>query len=79
MSANDPTRPSGKIVPVTKANNDLADGVTRGLLVGTAGTANLMDETGEIRTSVPLQAGYNPLKVKQVRTSGTASDIWALY
>jgi hypothetical protein len=53
--------------------------VTDGLLVGTAGTANLMDEYGNTVTGVPLQAGYNPLRVKQVRTGGTADDIWALY
>lgn len=73
------TRPSGKIRAVTKANEDLPDGECRALLVGTAGTANLMDATGEILADVPLQQGYNPLKVLQVRTSGTADDIWALY
>jgi hypothetical protein len=65
--------------PVTKANTDLAGGTTRGLLVGTAGTANLMQPNGEIRSNVPLQQGYNPLQVLQVRTGGTATDIWALY
>lgn len=70
---------SGEFVPVTKADSNLAGGITRGLLVGTAGTANLMDETGTVRTDVPLQAGYNSLHVLQVRTGGTASDIWALY
>jgi len=66
-------------VPVTKADSDLAGGVCRGLLVGTAGTANLQDSAGNTRANVPLQAGYNPLSCKQVRTGGTASDIWALY
>jgi len=65
--------------PVTKADSDLPDGPARGLLVGTAGTANLMDGAGEIRSGVPLQAGFNPMMVKQVRTGGTADDIWALY
>lgn len=73
------TRPSGKIRLVTKANADLPDGLCRGLLCGTAGTVNLMDGTGEILANVPLQAGYNPISVKQVRTSGTADNIWALY
>lgn len=70
---------SVKYVPVTKANSDLPDGIAGGLLVGTAGTANLMDINGDVRTDVPLQAGYNPLVVKQVRTGGTADNIWALY
>jgi hypothetical protein len=71
--------PSPKYVPVTKADSDLEQGPCRSLNVGTAGTANLMDLTGEIRTDYPLQAGYNPIEVKQVRTGGTADDIWALY
>lgn len=66
-------------VPVTKADADLADGICRALLVGTAGTANLMDADGNTRANVPLQAGYNALSCKQVRTGGLASDIWALY
>jgi hypothetical protein len=77
QSANLET-PSDKFVKVTKANEDLDD-VTKALLVGTAGTANLMDGSGEVRTDVPLIQGYNPLRVKQVRTGGTADDIWALY
>lgn len=73
------TRSSGKIRLVTKANSNLPDGPCRGLLVGTAGTANLMDASGAILADVPLQTGYNPIQVLQVRTSGTADDIWALY
>ena len=38
-----------------------------------------MDVTGAILADVPLMQGYNPLKVLQVRTGGTADDIWALY
>lgn len=66
-------------VLLTKANSDIAGGPARALLVGTAGTANLMDEFGNITADVPLQAGYNPLNVRQVRTGGTADDIWALF
>lgn len=73
------TRPSGKIRAVTLANADLPDGPCRALWVGTAGTANLMDTTGTILTNFPLVAGPNPIQVNQVRTGGTASDIWALY
>lgn len=73
------TRPSGRIRAVTKADSNLSGGETRALLVGTAGTANLMDAEGNVLANVPLQQGYNPLKVLQVRTGGTASDIWALY
>jgi len=64
---------------VTKADSDLPQGPCRSLLVGTAGTANIKDYDGNIRTDVPLQAGYNPLSCQQVRTGGTADNIWALY
>jgi hypothetical protein len=70
--------PSDTFVLVTKANENLTR-VTKALLVGSAGTANLMDASGQIRTDVPLIQGYNPLRVKQVRTGGTADNIWALY
>lgn len=71
--------PSPKWVPVTKANADLPDGVCRALRVGTAGTANLMQPDGTIRENVPLFADDNPFMCLQVRTGGTADDIWALY
>ena len=38
-----------------------------------------MEIDGTIRANVPLQQGYNPLWVKQVRTGGDADNIWALY
>lgn len=71
--------PADDFVLVAKADADLPDGPCRGLLVGVAGTANIMTLGGDTRTNVPLQQGYNPLVCKQVRAGGTASDIWALY
>lgn len=68
-----------RAVPVTLANTDLAGGTCRGFACGTAGTLNFMEDDGTIRTGFPAQAGYNPVQVKQFRTGGTASDIWALY
>lgn len=73
------TRPSGKIRSVTKADSDLSGGYCRALWVGTAGTANLVDCTGQLLTNFPLKEGLNPIQILQVRTGGTASDIWALY
>lgn len=71
--------PADDFVLVTKANSDLPGGACRALLVGTAGTATLMTLGGDTRTDVPLQAGYNPIACLQVRTGGTADNIWALY
>ena len=67
------------VIPVTKADADLPDGLAKGLLIGTAGTLNVMTEAGNIRTNLPVIAGYNDIRVKQVRTGGTATDIHALY
>lgn len=75
----DATAPASVYDPVTKADADLPGGITRGLLVGSSGTANLMQPDGTVRADVPLQQGYNPLQVRQVRTGGTATNIWALY
>lgn len=71
--------PAVSIVPVTKANAALPNGQCRALLVGTAGTANIHDGTGTLRENVPLQVGYNPIRCRQVRTGGTADNIWAIY
>lgn len=71
---------AGVWVLVTKNDSaDLPNGVCRGLLVGTAGTANLNDMRGGTTDNVPLQQGYNPLRVRRVRAGGTADNIWALY
>jgi len=76
---DDVTAPGLVYAPVTKADTDLPGGVCRALLVGTAGTANLMQSDGTTRADVPLQQGMNALVCKQVRTGGTAADIWAIY
>ena len=68
---------------VTPANNNLPDfaakGATKALLIGSPGTLNVMMESGETVTGLPVLAGYNPLRVRQVRTGGTAGTIFALY
>ena len=73
------TSSADKWYPVTKADADLPNGKCRALACGTAGTVNLMDGDGDITTAFPLQVGYNPIMPRQVRTGGTALDIWALY
>lgn len=75
------TDPALSIVAVTPADgSDLPQGICRGLLVGTAGAAKLTDASGNVVTGVPLQAGYNPLQVARVWSTGTAAAaIYALY
>lgn len=71
--------PGRAAVKVTPGASDLPDGICRALWVGTAGTATLIDACGNTCTDFPLQAGINPISVKQVTSVGTADDIWALY
>jgi hypothetical protein len=74
------TGPAVAVKPVTKSDTiDLADGACRALLVGTAGSATLIDADGNTSANVPLQQGYNPISVTRVKTGGTADNIWALY
>jgi len=53
--------------------------VCRALLVGTAGTANVTFPNGSTASSIPLQAGYNPISIVKLTALGTASNVWALY
>ena len=71
--------PASDVVPVSKADADLPDGTCRALLLSAAASLNIMTAAGNIRTNVALQAGYNPIRVKQVRTGGDTVDVWALY
>ncbi len=48
----------------------------RGLLVGTAGSLNVTFANGEQRNGVPFQAGINPGRFGEVRSGGTAENIW---
>ncbi len=74
------TSPASRVVPIVPDDeSDLPEGVCRGLLVGTAGTANLIDASGEARTGVPLQQGFNPIGVARIMTGGSAANLWALY
>ena len=53
--------PASRLVPITPDDdNDLPEGACRALLVGTAGTADLIDASGVERTGVPAAAGLQP-------------------
>jgi len=73
----DPSPGLKKVTP--NDATDLPDGTCRALLVGGGGSANIIDANGNDLVLVPLQIGYNPIRVSRVKTGGTATDIWALY
>lgn len=64
---------------VTPGSSDLPGGVSYGLWVKTAGTANLTQPDGTDVDGVELLAGFNPFAAKKVRAGGTATGIFALY
>ncbi len=70
------TRSARKYFPLTKVDADIEGGTVRGLLVATAGTANLTEDDGTERNGVPLVQGWNPMYVKRVRPGGSADGIW---
>ena len=76
---SNPFAGAGKLVSITPGSSDLVDGVCKALWCGSAGTVNLIDETGATVTGFPLFLGINLIRVRQVNTGGTASNIWALY
>lgn len=72
--------PAPKMTPITPDDDsDLPNGICRALLVGSEGTATIIDATGVERVDVPLQQGFNPIGVRRVKIGGTASGLWALY
>ena len=74
--------PAYDVVPVTKADEDLPDGPCKAILVGVGGTLNVQTVgrgQPQIRNSLPLAAGLYPFQLTQIRTGGTASDIFAIY
>lgn len=63
---------------VTKAVTALPDGPCRGLLVAAAGTVVITDMGGNSVT-IPLIAGFNPVRCSVVNLGGTATNIFACY
>lgn len=65
------------VVPLTKGGGTFA--ITRAVLVGTAGTLNIVTAAGNTRTDVPFLQGMVPIRIKELLAGGTASDVWGLY
>lgn len=70
--------PARRIMKLSQAATEIAGGATSGILCGTAGTFTGVDADGNTITALPLQQGYNPIRVK-IWSAGTASDVWGLW
>lgn len=82
----DPTAPGWSLLLVTKSDTvaikDASSNpvVSRALLVNQDTTAKLTMADGTVVASVPLQKGYNPLRVRQVWSTGTdVVSVYAVY
>jgi len=66
----------GEGMPLVFSENQ----IPRGILCGTAGGLNGKDAKGNVIANLPLQAGYNPIRVSEITDLlGGAADIWVLY
>lgn len=65
------------VVPLTKGGGPFA--ITRAVLVGGAGTLNIVTAAGHTRNNVPFLQGMIPFRIKELLSGGTASDIWGVY
>lgn len=78
----DKTAPSSVYVPVTPGSGALTNGLCRAILCSADGALNLTDASGTVRTNVPVQKGYNPLRASVINnpSSGSApTTVVALY
>jgi hypothetical protein len=71
--------PAQGIIAITPGSTPLPNGTCKGIVCGTAGTLNGIDEVGNVFTGFPLAQGYNRLRLAQVTSGGTAANLWALY
>ena len=65
------------IIPLTKGGGEFA--TTRAVLVGTAGTLNIVTAAGNTRNDVPFLQGMVPLRIKELLAGGSADDVWGVY
>ena len=82
MSGYNDVESSGHWLAVTPDDNaDLTGGITRGILVGGAGTVAAVSQDGDDVALPALVAGIvHPFKVKRVKSTGTtATSIIAVY
>jgi hypothetical protein len=70
--------PAGQIFAVTPAAASFANGPCRAILCETGGATTLRDGADNLKTGVPLQAGYNPIQATAI-TASDATNIWILY
>jgi len=71
----------GNIQAIDVSSVDYDPGKSFSLLVGTGGTLKVVDTVHVAEIAIPVQTGYNPIRITKVINDGgnTASDLWALF
>jgi hypothetical protein len=73
---------SGNIKAIDVSSVDYDPGKSFSLLAGTEGALTIVDSVNVDEKVIPIQVGYNPIKLtKVVSDTGTnvADDLWALF
>lgn len=67
------------VTKVFAGSGAFSKGPCRALLVGSGGTLNIFDATSVAGSAVPFPTGLTDISVREIRSGGTAADIWAVY
>lgn len=78
-SAFGPAVVYAKLIPDATGLVPLANGPTRGLIADVAGTFTGHDAFGNLVTTMPLVAGYNPICVFGVTSITTTTQVWGVW
>ena len=73
---------SGNIQAIDVSTSDYDPGKSFSLLAGTEGALTIVDSFSSDEKVIPVQAGYNPIKLTKVVSdtgANVADDLWALF
>lgn len=70
--------PARDAVAVTPGPSGLTEGPCRALLLDAADTVTIVTMAGR-EVSLPLQAGFNPIMCRAVKSVSGAANVYALY
>lgn len=66
--------PCGRLLPITPSDTDVLPFVTSAVYISVAGTLQVTDETDEIRTFPSMNAGWHPIRIKQIWATNTGAS-----
>lgn len=73
-------QPFRKKVAAAASANDISTGITRGILLGTAGTLTIqLADDSQAAEAVALAAGIHHLSIRKITDLGGLTDAYILY